>query len=218
MKYYLILIAILIFSSCSNKVIITCSERDAEIFVEGKGLGTGETGIMKIRKKDYGVDVRIDKPGFLLYKETVFYEGVSFKPRTEFCELIPDEAWNASIQSDLANKDFEVQVRIELSEREAWKIVGQVVMNYNDNLEITDMNSGYLKTGWQSKQFSNKTVRTKILVKQSSSEPLKYKVKIISEYSDDAKVSVNDDEKFKEWDRILRAYNELISELQGRLN
>jgi hypothetical protein len=82
---------------------------------------------------------------------------------------------------------------------------------------MADKATGYLKTSWQTQVYNSGVVRTRIIIKQSSTEPLKYKIKIVSEKSSNPKTSVKDDQAFKEWDRILRTYGEMIPEFQSRL-
>jgi hypothetical protein len=47
--------------------------------------------------------------------------------------------------------------------------------------------------------------------------PLKYVVKIVSEISIVKNVSASEDENFREWDRLLKTYKDIISEIQARL-
>jgi hypothetical protein len=56
-----------------------------------------------------------------------------------------------------------------------------------------------------------------MIVKLGNSDPLTYKVKLISEQSGMSQTSVKSDELFKEWDRILRKYKEIVNEIQTRL-
>jgi hypothetical protein len=56
-----------------------------------------------------------------------------------------------------------------------------------------------------------------MIVKLGGSDPLSYKVKLISEQSGMPQTSVKSDELFKEWDRVLRKYKEIIGEIQTRL-
>ncbi len=204
------------FNSCKTSVIFTTSEPDAQIVVDGRPMGVGPTEIVKI-KKNSCVRVKVMKPGFLTKEMSYCYSGLTFSPKTKYIQLINDDAYDASIKNDYANKDFEQEVGKDLTEENAWKIISQIVTNYFDNLEMADRATGYMKTSWQSKSFSQKTIRTRVIIKQSSSTPLKYKIKIISEYSDNPNQSVKNDDKFKEWDRILRAYNGMITEFQSRL-
>jgi hypothetical protein len=82
---------------------------------------------------------------------------------------------------------------------------------------MTDKETGYLRTSWSLKTFKRNTVRTRIIVKESSSDPLVFKVKLISETSGMPLTSVKSDELYKEWDRVLRSYSDVISEFQARL-
>ena len=206
-----------LLSSCRTTVVFTTSEKDAQIYVDGKSMGSGQTPVVRVRKNTC-VRVKAEKTGFLTEELTYCYNGNNFgKPKTKYIVLPNDDAYDASVITDYANKDFEVTVSKEWTEAEAWKIISQIVTNYFDNLEMADKATGYMKTSWQSKSFIRKTNRSRIIVKQSSSTPLKYKIKIISEYSDNPDQSVKNDDAYKEWDRILRAYDNLITEFQTRL-
>lgn len=213
----LTVVALGLLSSCRTTVIFTTSERDAKIFVDGKTMGSGRTPVVRVRKNAC-VRVKAEKTGFFTEKLTYCYNGNNFgKPKTKYIELPRDDAYDASMITDYANKDFEVTVSKKLTEEKAWKIISQIITSYFDNLEMADKATGYMKTSWQSKSFTRQNIRSKIIVKQSSSTPLKYKIKIISEYADSPDQSVKNDDKFKEWDRILRAYDGLITEFQMRL-
>lgn len=219
MKHIFTLLVVCLYfviSGCKTKVIIASSEQDAQILVDGKIMGRGQTSTIMI-KKNSCVNVQIEKTGYLKENFSYCFNGMNFKPKTQYIELKSDDAFNASLSTDYSNKDFEVTVNKSMNENEAWKIISQIVTNYFDNLEMADKATGYMKTSWQSKSFLQKTIRTRIIVKQSSSTPLKYKLKIISEYSDNPKESVKNDDNFKQWDRVLRAYDGIIGEFQTRL-
>jgi hypothetical protein len=216
MKLLSILAIATMFASCNTKVIFTTSEKDANIYVDGRSMGNGETPVVKVYK-DRDAKVKIAKAGFLTEEFDYVYTKNNFKPEVKFVELKPDMRYNSSMQTDYANNDFEQTVKDGMDEDEAWKVLSQVVLNYFDNLEMADKATGYMRTSWQYKKFDNGAVRTRIIVKQSGIKPLKYKLKIISEHSSSADASVKNDNDFKEWDRILRTYSELINEYQSRL-
>ncbi len=218
-KITILSIAVISFllSSCSTSVIFTSSENDAQIYVDGRKRGSGQSSVINI-KKDNCVNVKVEKTGFLTESLLYCYNGMTFgSPKTRYIELKNDDAYDASITTDYANKDFEVTVSSDFDEARAWKIVSQIVTGYFDNLEMADRATGYMKTSWQTKSFTMQTIRTRVIVKQSNSNPLKYKIKILSEYANDPEQSVKDDDKFKEWDRVLRAYEGLVTEFQARL-
>ncbi|MFA5432407.1 MAG: hypothetical protein WC319_05975 [Candidatus Paceibacterota bacterium] len=207
-----------LLSNCKSYVIFKTSEKDAEIYINGTLKGKGVTEAVKLSKNQC-VSISASKTGFFPYTSKYCYarNNSSDAPIVYPIDLINDDAYDASILTDYANKDFDVVINPKFSEEEAWKIISQVVTGYFDNLELTDKATGYLKTTWQTKSFTKKTIRTRIVVKQGNISPLKYKVKIISEEAVGSNQSVKDDDKFKEWDRILRVYEPLISEFQARL-
>jgi hypothetical protein len=136
-----------------------------------------------------------------------------------------------SLQTDQANNNIAVEVREDRDEATAWKLLSAIVLGYFDVLENSDRDTGYLRTAWQPKYFADGMVviRTRMIVKRSSLNPLRYTVKIESERADwsptagassagsATRVSVKDDEKFAPWERLLNTYKDLISEIQARM-
>jgi hypothetical protein len=155
-------------------------------------------------------------------------------PIDEHIALKPDESFSTSVsvQTDQANNNIAVEVREDRDEATAWKLLSAIVLGYFDVLENSDRDTGYLRTAWQPKYFAEGTVliRTRMIVKRSSLNPLRYTVKIESERADWApgagaslapgaapRLSVKDDEKFTPWERLLSTYKDLISEIQARM-
>lgn len=90
-------------------------------------------------------------------------------------------------------------------------------MSEFDVLEVTDKETGYIRTAWEVQSFNGEsTIRTRVIVKMADSNPLKYMIKIASERADKV-VSVKDDQEFEEWNRILKRYQYIIEEAQARL-
>jgi hypothetical protein len=222
MKKAKLLMLIVLISSCitvsahDKTVLVSASEQDAIIYADGKQVGTGSAEVVV---PAYGqVFVQAKKAGFITAEVTFYnYSGKEAPPKTYQFTLEKDDAFEGSIKNDYANTDFEQEINSKFSDIQAWKLISEIVTSYFDNIEMADKETGYLKTNWQSKSFKKCTVRTRVIVKQSSSSPLKYKIKIISEISDSPNSSVKDDDKFKEWDRILKKYDGLITEFQTRL-
>jgi hypothetical protein len=57
-----------------------------------------------------------------------------------------------------------------------------------------------------------------MIVKLGDTDPLTYKIKLISEESKKPGTSVKSDELYREWDRVLHKYSNVIDELQSRMN
>ena len=198
-----------------KKVELGTSEGDAEIYVNGKLIGKG-SAVITVPSDDC-VTVIAKKIGFLTEKiEFCNKKKMTKPPKTHYIEMKRDDAYDASVQTDIANVDIELQVG-SMDKDQAWKLINQIVLTYIDVIEMTDKETGYLRTAWSLKTFKQNTVRTRIIVKESSVDPLVFKVKLVSESAGIPMVSVKSDELFKEWDRVLRSYSNMIPEFQARV-
>lgn len=200
----------------AQKVDISASENDAQIYVNGKPVSTGSY-ILKM-EKDQCYNVKAIKSTFLRYEAAVCGKKAGPEaPKNIFFDMKKDDSEEASVKADQANIDFEMEVNPELSQIEAWKLVTQIVTDYFDAIEVSDKETSYLRTSWNIQSFAQNTVRTRLIIKLSKSKPLTYKVKLNSEFSGNSGTSVKADEQFKEWDRILRKYGNVISDFSTRL-
>jgi hypothetical protein len=192
------------------------------IMVNGEEVGTNEYTLKLVKGSEAKIEVA--KKGYIPYVTTVYNDDTKVEPPTFIAlsegtaDFPEDESFTSSTESDLANQDFVLSTPDSMPEKDAWRIVAQIVQTYYDELEQIDRETGYLRTNWVYKSFANRTVRTRVIVKINSREPLKYSVKISSEEnSNRAKLDSRDDDDFKPWDRVLNQYKEIVSEMQARL-
>ncbi len=137
-------------------------------------------------------------------------------PPEEHLALPLDEAYSSAVQSDQANVNFTIEVNSNKTESQAWSTISQVILSKFDVLEITDKATGYLRTAWQVAYYPNSTVRTRVIIKLGSDQPLKYVAKIATEHANGHQ-DVKNDQAFKEWNWINNSYKDIINELQARL-
>jgi hypothetical protein len=188
---------------------------DAEIKVDGKIVGVGNYNLKVPKNKC--VEVTSTKESFLKIKKNYCNSNdYQEPPLRDLLELSADEAHRQSISTDLANVNFTIAVREDITELDAWKLLSQIVTTEFDVLEVIDKETGYMRTAWQIQGFKGSTIRTRIIVKLGDSNPLKYVMKISSERAEGA-VSVKEDQEFEEWSRILKKYKNVIEEAQSRL-
>jgi len=209
-------LSLLFFSFAANaktKIINVTADEGAHVFLNGKEVGNSATVV--IRNNGEVAYVKVEKPGFITAnRQYSFVKSKRELPDNEYIQLEPDEAYNSSMVTDQANKD--IDLKTNLHEDEAWKLISRIVTNYFDVIEVTDKSTGYLRTAWVVKKFNGGTVRTRLIIKTGTASPLSYKIKLSSEISEsDAGTS---DESFKPWSRVMRSYDGLISEMQNRLN
>ncbi|MDF2431328.1 MAG: hypothetical protein JWP44_959 [Mucilaginibacter sp.] len=200
----------------AQTVQISASEADAQIIVDGQPLGTGNIKI-KVPKNSC-VDVKVIKSGYLKYYQTFCNKkGMADPPKKQFFDMKKDDAEEASIKTDQANIDFSIEINKKQDPNEVWKKVNQIVTDYFDAIEVADKETSYLRTAWSIQSFTQNTIRTRLIIKLAKSEPLTYKVKLVSEYSGYPLTSVKADELFHDWDRVLRKYQNVISDFTTRL-
>ena len=209
----------LLLNSCVSYVNVSSSESDAEILVDGKNVGKGSVANIPVNDNSC-VTIKAEKPGYVTEEVTYCLKKSSPRPPLKkYFELKKDDSYEGSARMDNANTDMEIEISKKYNESEAWKISLNVITNYIYDIESNEKESGYLRTAWVFKTFpsANKVVRTKILVRQTNSSPLKYKLRIISEIADGIITSVKEDDKFREWDRVLKKFSELPLEFQSKL-
>lgn len=207
------------------RIVTVSGPTGAQILVNGRVAGVSTAAV---RVPDEGcVTVRIQQPGFISdFRE--FCGGGSNSvgvtiPVLERVDLVADKSYEASDPSVQANVNITVEVGLKLTEEKAWKTMSSIVLSYFDILENSDRETGYLRTAWSTKSFENGAViRTRIVVKRQSDAPLRYSVKIMSEKLRDATepgklVPASEDQNYDVWPRLLKTYQDVISEMQSRV-
>ncbi|NOY49397.1 MAG: hypothetical protein GXO88_02340 [Chlorobi bacterium] len=200
----------------SKKIDISVSENDAIIYANGENMGQGRVTLVILSYRDLTVEVR--KQGYLTMRK-VFHNKPGFPkpPRTYYFEMEKDDSFEASLKTDRANLDFTIVVNPKLNETEAWKLATQIVTDYFDAIEVSDKETSYMRTSWSVQSFKQNTIRTRFIIKLGDSDPLTYKIKLVSEESGHPETSVKADEKYKEWDRVLRRYKNIITDFSSRM-
>jgi len=195
---------------------VNTTPNDASIKVDGKKVATGE---YEVKVLDGAcVEVIVEKAGYAsVVKSLCNQPNMQAPPINDHIVLKTDEAYTSSIQSDQANVNFNVSVGANRNAEDAWKIMNQIITSYFDVIEMSDKETSYIRTAWSIKNFPNNTIRTRVIVKPGSTGSSQYVVKIQSEASGSANTAAKDDEKFREWDRLLNTYKDVISEMQARL-
>lgn len=204
----------------SGRIVTVNGPQNSRIFVNNKQAGTTSFPV-KIPDGSC-VKVRVELASFVPEdREFCVQPNTPEPPLEQAVELVPDDSWSASVASDQANVNITVEVSPKLTEAQAWKLVSSIVLGSFDVLENSDSQTGYLRTAWQVKTWSELAImiRTRVIVKRQSDSPLRYVVKISSERNKirDMRISSKEDENFYEWDRLLNTYKDLISEMQARL-
>jgi hypothetical protein len=195
-----------------NLTISISTESGANLFIDGNQV----TSPAKVKLLKYAnLNVRVTKPGYLTENRDYENNGRNVIPKSSFISLIKDEAYENSFVTNLANQD--IDIRPSKRQDEAWVQLNRIVTSSFDVIAIMDQTTGYLATAWSAKSFNSGVVRTRLIIRTSNTNPLEYKAKLVSEIAPPG-TSVNSDESFRRWDRILRTYENIIPDLQSRLS
>ena len=219
-KNILLAVFLLLFSFASAKEVkISVMPEDTKIYVDGVYVGDGYTTV-NVRRRESFIVLKFEKDGYVTVNTKIFYKD---KRKAISFVLREDKFYSESIPVGNANKFFTQEIDVDYFKdaKDAnllvWKMMHQVLLNYFDEIESSDMLSGFIQTPWKVKPFPNSgiQVRTRVTVKQSNiGNILTYKIKISSET---ASIGTNREESFQETMRILKKYESLISEFQSRL-
>jgi len=220
----IIMLLICVDASAKRTLKISSTPSDAKISIDGNYVGDGIIEY-PITSRDNFIVIKIEKEGFLTV-ETKFY--TSDKRKAVSYTLRPDLFYEASVPNGNANKFFSVEVSNELytvdangkkDTEKAWKLIHQILLNYFDELQTTDISSGFIQTPWKYRQFgeSKQVIRTRVTVKQMGvSDDLIFQIKISSEQA--PLIGMNNENSYREVTRLLKEYDSLISEFQARLS
>jgi hypothetical protein len=197
-----------------KKIQFTTSQTDASVYVDDKFIGKSNVTVFIL--KESCVTVRIEKEGFLTYYiEFCNKKTAENLPKKYHIKMDKDDAYAASLK--INNSNNEVKVKARKGKDASWKLLNQILLSYSDDMEASDKETGYLRTAWQLKTFKQNTIRTRIIVKEHSSDPLVFKIKLVSEESNRPLTNSKSDEFYTEWNRVLRKYKDVITEIQSRL-
>lgn len=189
----------------------------AKIFYNGSEVGNGSYMIKFSRKEDF-VMLKFEAPGYIT-KQVKLYKNNPKK--TILYELFVDETEQNSLGAnegmDLANKFFSVTCKKGMEEDVVWKRLMNIAVSNFENIEVRDKAAGWIRSGWINTSFLFQIVRTRLEIQLqfTDDDELAYKVRISSEIAD--KDCGYNEQCFTKYPRVLKKYEQVISELQVSL-
>ena len=196
--------------AAKTKKIVTNPET-AKIYVDGNYVADGSY-LLTFKGKNDVFSLKVSAPGYVDKRIKVYKDDARSSIQVN---LVQDDALEGSVASNLANRFFTVSVREGLDSAQAWKLMSQVMLNYFDEFRTADQASGYMNTTWVTQTFprADVKVRTMVQVKESSLDGLAYSIRISTEIAP----LKSGENSYQPWNRVLKKYETLISEMQQRL-
>lgn len=184
----------------------------ANAVLVGKGKNTATFPIYK----DQDVQLVVRAEGYLEYSRIItFQENVSSYNLTQ--DMSVDAAYTASEPgADIANKRMEIMVKKSMKREDAVQRMKYYISELFETLEINDNVSGWYRTAWNFEKFSDKLIRSRIEVKEipdNGDGQLKFKLLLQSQVS--TKTQGAKDEDFHNWDRVMKKYVKLLSDIRN---
>lgn len=211
-------LALLIFPSCKTmkKTVYVTPER-AKIFYNGHEVGNGSYVVKFANDEDFAV-LKFEAPGYITRTVKLFKNNPK---NTISYDLFVDEAMQNSVGADegvdIANKYFTITCKKDMDNDIIWKRLMNIAVTNFENVEVRDQSAGWIRTAWVNTSFLYQVVRTRLEIQLqfADAERTTYKVKLSSEIAD--KDCGLNDQCFIKYERILRKYEQVISELQTSL-
>ena len=206
----------------AKKITINVIPDDADIKVNGSLYGQGSV-VVDVKRNDF-VSVELTAPGYLTENTRIYG---SDKRKTIEYKLKKDTWLDVTATSGLVNKYFSVSIVKDLytvdengnrNAEKAWKLIHNILLNYFDEIETTDIASGFIQTPWKYKNYveNKKTLRTRVSIRESGiGDDLVFQIKISSEVAPIE--GRNREETYHETNHIMKDLEPLISEFQTRL-
>lgn len=204
---------------------------DAKITINGQFYGTG-TASIELESAGGKVLVSIEREGYTTYtnhycynykyggyntlvarynKGYNHYDIVLHKDEKH----IPTEA--ISSPSDSINTYYSCSVSPKYNAETAWKATENVVLDYFEDVNFKKVEQGNLKTPWVTSVAGAKKIRTRLIVRVESEQPLTYRFNLQSEFCNDVNAYEYDDYRFQKWDMVMNKYEGVIRELTRKL-
>lgn len=219
----LLLVSISVQAAPKRKMInISAEPNEAAIYVNNTFVANGSGEFVRPKSGKMAV-IRIECNGYKTIN-TKFY-GDDKRSAISFT-LQQDGYYRMSAYSGIVNKFFTVDIDPryytisddgKVDVKEAWKLLHQILLNYFDEIAMTDIYGGYVQTPWQYKTFqmSEMQMRNRVTIRDiSTPDRVAFQIKISSEVAAAAAAMHGE---YEEVDRIAKEYEPLIEELQTRI-
>jgi len=211
------ILLVLLLSVCgtlfARRVTVQTQPQTARIWVAGHEVGQGTAQVSLPRHGSVLVTLTAD--GY--YTREVRLSRTQHRGSV-LLRLDFNEAFANSIGDDvalIANRWTTVTARQGMSEEEVWRRLVSAIQRDFEDIEMRDITARVIRTNWITRQFNNETVRTRLEVRPdfSQADRIGFEVRLSSQI----RWNWAGSEGWRNWDRVLRRYENTISQLQAQL-
>lgn len=225
-KVLLLFVMSLLFSAvaCARDVKISVTPSTAKIYIDGNYVGDGVVSV-PVKRKEGFIVVKMEEEGYVTLETKIYAKD---KRKAVSYVLRRDALYDLTVEVGNTNKYFTVDVAKEFYTigsdgkkytEKAWKLIHQILLNYFDEIQTTDLNSGFIQTPWKYKRLAeiDKVIRTRVSIREiSAGDKLTFQIKVSSEIA--PLLGANYEESYQETIRLVKEFEPIISEFQSRLS
>lgn len=217
----LLLTAVSSICLTAKDVKISVTPSDAKIYIDGNYMADG---VLVARVTKDFIVVKIEREGYVTLETKIYKtdkrKGISYSLRK-------DVFLDVTTASGLVNRYFTIAVSPDLYTVDengktdasmAWKLMHQILLDYFDEIQTSDITSGFIQTPWQYNTYADadKQLRTRVSIRQINvGGDLTFQIKVSSEAAN--MLADRRDESFQPVDRIAKDFESIIGELQTRV-
>ncbi len=191
----------------------------ATFLVDGVVVSDGQNRATIKLFKDRAIKLNVKAEGYIEYSRVLnFNDDV---PANLTKDLSPDQGYAASDPiNDQANKPFTITVRKGMSREDAIQRMKYFLSEAFETLEINDNISGWYRSAWSLRlfKFEGYIVRTRVEIKEKPDNGdglLQFKILLQSQIA--YKTDGARDEDYKNWTRVLKEYNTMLSDIKNQI-
>jgi hypothetical protein len=211
---------ILLVTGCATQVPtpdtqIRTSPEKVALTLDGEPLGMSPVAYKFDFSTQPQYTLTAKKNGYFTETTEITPTSVAGEPSQILVELLASPMWQATFVSPATNKWLRLIVNPEADESDIWQRMVDATTKRFPELDEFDYNSGYIKSAIKTKRYATPRgefrLRSRFIAALADENPLTYKIKLISEWTD----------KGVEWYPYNRVFLEdalLIDELVDRFS
>ncbi|MDJ0958940.1 MAG: PEGA domain-containing protein [Arenicellales bacterium] len=193
MRIRLLVLVVVLLTGCATPVPtpetqITTTPEEASINIDGQDLGTSPVSFLLDFTTNDEYALVAKKEGYFTESKTITSASVTGDPPTLHIQLQASPMWQATTVSPATNEWMSLIVNPEIGDAEIWQRMVDATTKRFPELEEFDYNSGYIKSVLKGKRFDTPRgefrLRSRFIAAVASEDPLTYKIKLISEWTD----------------------------------
>lgn len=167
---------------------ITTTPESAEVTIDGQPMGPAPISFLFDFSTQQEYALVAKKEGYFTESKLVTPSSITGEQPTLNIKLYESPMWQATTVSPATNEWMRLIVNPNIGNEEIWQRMVDATTKRFPELEEFDYNSGYIKSVLKGKRFDSPRgefrLRSRFIAAVADEDPLTYKIKLVSEWTD----------------------------------